>query len=46
MTHLKILHTENKTAKNGNKYRLVHVVIVIGDHEFVRRFAIFDKPKA
>lgn len=44
-TSTKVLHTENKIAKNGNKYRLVHLLIILDGQEFVRKFALFGQSR-
>nr|AVQ10166.1 hypothetical protein [Gokushovirinae environmental samples] len=38
---IRILHTENRVAKNGSKYKMVHCLITIDGQEYVRRFALF-----
>jgi len=37
----KSLFVEKKVAKNGSKYRLVHLLITIDGQEQVRRIAVF-----
>lgn len=39
----KILHEEVKYTVNGDIYSVVHVLIVLGDSSFVRRFIVFPK---
>lgn len=40
-SEIKVIHTTEKVAKNGNTYTLVVCVIKIGNEEFIRNFAIF-----
>lgn len=41
-SEIKILHAQYKRAKNGELYQLLHVLIKIGKHEFIRKFYLFD----
>lgn len=41
-TETKVLHVQQKTAKNGSKYQLVLMLVTINGVEFIRRFAVFS----
>lgn len=43
---IRIIYTQEKVAKNGNKYGLVHALIIIDGVEFIRKFALFPSSGA
>lgn len=37
-----VLHIQNKVTKEGKPYRIFHVLIVIENQEFIRKFYVFS----